>query len=146
MKRMIIANASPSLVLPSKITEKALLAAISDFTKSISFWWIMGMNSARWIRDVKRWPYFSKMVANCWLLKGEYLPSVELPQAHIDRASCVQVMWILLLLRLFLQDPWYFDLLAFPNILQRFDVLYGWYMFLDRTLYFGKIFSAGVVS
>ena len=60
MKPTIIANASPSLVLPSKITEKALLAAISDFTKSISFWRIMGMNSARWFGDVKRWPYFSR--------------------------------------------------------------------------------------
>ena len=47
---------------------------------------------------------FQEMVANCQLLKEEYLPSVEFPEAHIDRASCLQVMWILLLLRLFLQE------------------------------------------
>ena len=111
MKRTTIANASPSLVLPSKITEKALLAAISDFTKSISFWWMVGMNSARWLRVVRRGPYFQEMVANCRLLKEGYLPSATLPRARIDRASCLRVICILLLLRLFLQeDPWYFDL------------------------------------
>ena len=90
MKQTIIANASPSLVLSSKISGKALLAAISDFTKSIFFWRIMGMHSARWFRDVKRWPCFQEMVAKCRLLKGDYLPSVELPQAHVDRVSLLE--------------------------------------------------------
>ena len=135
MKRTIIANASPSCWQLFRISQ--------SLSPSDESWeWIL-LDESEMLSDDH---IFQQMVANCWLLKGEYLPLVELPQAHFDRASCFQVMWILLLLRLFLQDPRYFDLLAFLNILQRFDVLYGWYMFLDRTLYFRKSFSAGVIS
>ena len=146
MKRTIIANASPSLVFHQRSQKKhcwQLFLISQSLSPSDESWeWIL-LDESEMLSDDH---IFQQMVANCWLLKGEYLPSVELPQAHIDRASCFQLMWILLLLRLFLQDPWHFDLLAFLNILQRFDVLYGWYVFLDRTIFFGKSFSAGVTS
>ena len=75
MKRTIIANASPSLVLPIKDHRKSAVC-------------IMKYGAVRKsCRNGRKLSTF----------KGEYLPSVELPQADIDRASCLQVMWILLL-------------------------------------------------
>ena len=100
MKRTIIANASPSLVFHQRSQKKhcwQLFRISQSLSPSDESWkWIL-LDGSEMSSDDN---IFQEMVANCRLWKGEYLPSVEFPQTHIDRASCLQVMRILLLLRL----------------------------------------------